>query len=235
MKKLLFLLSLLTCVCLCVSCDREDDPLEYERPSWEHNDYQRPSGESGNDDDEEERMSGNQTQGDNTVTPNANTATITKLYSVVMRRTLPYPFQVYVLQINNSDYFYMLRYRFNQDLKVGDKISFAVYKYSPNEIAQINGCDLGDGSEADTNTDTSAGEYWVASDPIEARVKSMFDMKVCYSIPFLPFDTRFIETTDGNLIFVKKSKLKVNLNVGDRFVYNVYTLFPNEVLAIKKL
>lgn len=231
MKKLLFLLSLLTCVCLCVSCDREDDSWEYGRPNWEHRDHQNSSDNESNQDGDE-----NSTQGDNSVTPKTNVVTITKLYSIVMRRTLPYPFQVYVLQVNNSDYFYMLRYRFNQDLKVGDKISFSVYKYSPNEIAQINGCTLGDGSDASSNTtDTGAGEYLVASDPIEARVKSMFDMQVCYSIPFLPFDTRFIETTDGNLVYVKKSKLNVNLNVGDLFVYNVYTLFPNEILAIKKL
>ena len=210
---------------MCISCDRDDDPWRYNRPDREYPDYQQPPGF----DDE------TGTQGDNTVNPKTNTVTITKLYSIVMRRTLPYPFPTYVLQVNNSDYFYMLRSRFNQDLKVGDKISFAIYKYSPNEIAQINGCTLSDGSDASSNSDTSAGEYLVASDPIVATVQSMFDMKVCYSIPFLPIDTRFIETTDGNLVFVKKSKLNVNLQPGDRFVYNVYTLSPNEILAIKKL
>ena len=63
----------------------------------------------------------------------------------------------------------------------------------------------------------------------------MFLMKIRYSLSFLPLDTWFIETTDGNLIFIKKSKLNVNLSTGDRIVYNVYTLFPNEILALKKL
>ena len=48
-------------------------------------------------------------------------------------------------------------------------------------------------------------------------------------------DTWFIELDDGGLVYVKKSKLKLELKPGDRIVYNVYTLFPNEVLAIKKL
>jgi len=248
MKKLLFF-SFLMCTFVCISCEKEDYPCDNDRPDWEYSGYQRPdtngNGDSNGDNDDKSNTGNNDSNGDNDdngktnpqpgTQPNQNTYTVTKLYSVVMRRAIPYPFQAYVLQINNSAYFYMLRYRFNQDLHVGDKISFGVYSYCQNEIAQINGCDLGDGGDANGNTDTSAGEYLVASDPIEATVKSMFDMKVCYSIPFLPFDTRFIETTDGNLVFIKKSKLNVSLKVGDRFVYNVYTLYPNEILALKKL
>ena len=229
MKKVLFL-SLLMCAFVCISCERDDDPFEYERPyQWEHPDHPRPNNNDNDDNGNDDNNGNPNTQ------PDKNTATITKLYAIVMRRTLPYPFQAYVLQVNNSAYFYMLRYRFNQDLHVGDKISFGVYSYCQNEIARINGCDLGDGNDAVGNSDTDAGEYLVASDPIEATVKSMFDMKVCYALPLIPFDTRFIETTDGNLVYVKKSKLNVSLKVGDRFVYNVYTLFPNEILAIKKL
>ena len=129
----------------------------------------------------------------------------------------------------------MMRYRYNKDLKVGDKISFSVYSFCPNEIAQINGYDLGDGSEAMGNVSPGAGEYLVASDAIEATVKSTFDMDIRYTITFWPISTKFIETTSGNLVFVKNSKLNVALKPGDRIVYNVYTLFPNEILAIKKL
>ena len=161
--------------------------------------------------------------------------TITKLYAIVMRRTLPYPFSAYVLQIDNGAYFYMLRYRFNQDLAVGDKISFGVYSYCQNEIAVINGCSAGDGDDAQTGSSAEAGEYLVASDPIEATVKDIFSMEIIYTVPFYPIDTWFIETTDGNLVYVKKSKLNVSLKHGDRFVYNTYTIFPNEILAIKKL
>lgn len=162
-------------------------------------------------------------------------ATITKLYSVVMRRELPYPFKAYVMELNHVRYFYMMRSRFNADLHVGDQISFQTLSYCPNEISGINGYDLGDGSDAAHNDNTSAGQYLVASDPIEATVKSMFAMKIRYTITFWPIDTWFIETTAGNLIFIKKSKLNITLKAGDKIVYNVYTLFPNEVLALKKL
>ena len=160
---------------------------------------------------------------------------IEKLYSVVMRRELPYPFSAYVMRLSNGNYYYMLRYRYSQDLKVGDDIRFSVFNFCPNEIAEINGCSLGDGSDADKGDKPKAGDYLVASDPIEATVKSMFAMKIRYSVTFYPIDTWFIETEEGNLVFVKKSKLTAGLRAGDRFVYNVYTLFPNEILAIKKL
>lgn len=172
---------------------------------------------------------------DNVVTDKPKTLKIEKLYSVVMRRELPYPFSAYVMRLDNGNYYYMLRYRYSQDLKVGDDISFSVFKFCPNEIAKINGCDLGDGSDAEQGDNPEIGDYLVASDPIEATVKDMFAMKIRYSITFYPIDTWFIETEDGNLVFVKKSKLTSGLQIGDRFVYNVYTLFPNEILAIKKL
>ncbi len=162
---------------------------------------------------------------------------IKKLYSIVMRRELPYPFQTYVLQINNGSYFYVLRYRLGTDLHVGDKISFSVYAICPNEIAVLNGYATGDGSDigATGNNDVNAGEYWVASDPIEGTVKDVFSMSVRYSLTLFPIDSWFIETTDGKLLYVKKSKTNVALQAGDRFVYSVYTLFPNEIVALKKL
>lgn len=162
-------------------------------------------------------------------------AKITKLYSVVMRRELPFPFKAYVMELNGRRYFYMMRSRFNADLHVGDYISFQTFSFCPSEISAINGYDLGDGTNAVVNDGTSAGNYLVASNPIEATVKNMFAMKIRYTITFLPIDTWFIETTAGNLIYIKKSKLKIDLKPGDRIVYNVYTLFPNEVLALKKL
>lgn len=172
---------------------------------------------------------------DNAVSGSSKTMKIEKLYSVVMRRELPYPFSAYVMRLSNGNYYYMLRYRYSQDLKAGDDIRFSVFNFCPNEIAEINGCSLGDGSDAEKGDKPEAGDYLVASDPIEATVKSMFAMKIRYSVTFYPIDTWFIETEEGNLVFVKKSKLTAGLRAGDRFVYNVYTLFPNEILAIKKL
>ncbi len=242
MKKILFF-CLSACLLLCMSCEK--DPCEWEfgnyreRPSYP----QQPQNSSGKNDsvpsaDNVEPDSPNPNDNvlpDNSVKDDVNVLRITKLYSVVMRRELPYPFQAYVLQVSDGAYFYMLRYRYNKDLRVGDDISFSVYSFCPNEIAQINGYDLGDGSEAVGNVSPGAGEYLVASDAIEATVKLTFDMDIRYTITFWPSSTKFIETTDGNLLFVKNSKLNVELRPGDRIVYNVYTLFPNEILAKKKL
>lgn len=162
--------------------------------------------------------------------------TIVRMYDIKMRRALVYPFMTYVMQMDDGGWFFLLRYKFNQDLHVGDKISFSTYTFSPNEISSINGISLGDGSDSgDSNDNPGGGEYWVVSDPIEATVKELFSMKVIYGVPFLAFDSQFIETTDGNLIYVKKLKLNVSLKPGDRIVYNVYTWAPNEIVAIKKL
>lgn len=214
MKKfIIFLLAIITISLVACEPDPFDGP--YDRRDYEHYGYHDSASEShGNSE---------------------KSYTITKLYSIVMRRTLPYPFSAYVLQIDNGSYFYMLRYHFNQDLVVGDKISFGVYSYCQNEIAVINGCELGNGEDATQSSSAGAGEYLIASDPIEAYVKAIFAMKVIYTVPLFPIDTWFIETTDGNLVYVKKSKLNVSLKTGDHFVYNTYTTFPNEILAIKKL
>ncbi|MBQ8482321.1 MAG: hypothetical protein IJ532_07295 [Alphaproteobacteria bacterium] len=171
---------------------------------------------------------------ENKVSDNQQQAVITKLYQVKMRRELMIPFSAYVMQINHRDYLYMIRLRFNQDLKVGDAIDFSVFSFCPNEIAKINGCDLGDGGSANQNDNNNGIGYLVATDPIEAQIKDIFSMKIRYSISFLPIDTWFIETTDGNLVFVKKSKVNVSLAPGDRIVYSRYTLY-DEILTLKKL
>ncbi len=207
MKKVLLFLVAMTM--LLAACEKDDYSSEKEDAFWSDT---------------------NATTGNNSYQ-----ATITKLYSVVMRRELPYPFKAYVMELNNQRYFYMMRTRFNADLHVGDRISFQTLSYCPSEISSINGYELGNGTDAQQNSNTGAGQYLVASDPIEATVKSMFAMKIRYTITFLPIDTWFIETTAGNLIFIKKSKLNIDLKAGDKIVYNVYTLYPNEVLALKKL
>lgn len=159
---------------------------------------------------------------------------ITKLYQVEMRRELIIPFSVYVMQVNNCDYLYMLRLRFNQDLKIGDAIYYSVSANCSNEITKINDCYLGESGEANQNADDTSIGYLVATDPIETGIKNIFSMQVIYSVTFLPIPTLFIETTDGNLVFIKKSKVKVPLDVGDRIVYSGYTLY-DELLMLKKL
>lgn len=160
---------------------------------------------------------------------------ITKLWQVKMRRELLIPFSAYVMQIDNGDYLYMIRMRYNQDLQVGDKITFSVFSFCSDEIAKINGCDLStDGSDADQNSANDDWGYLVATDPIETSIKSIFSMTIRYSLTFWPADTWFIETTDGNLVFVKKSKVNVSLAPGDKIVYSKYTLY-DEILTLKKL
>lgn len=159
---------------------------------------------------------------------------ITKLYQVKMRRELLIPFSVYVMQVDNSAYLYLIRLRFNQDLNVGDAINYSVFSSCPNEIAKINDCYLGDGAEASANSDNNSIGYLVATDPIEAQIRNIFSMKIRYSIAFLPIETLFVETTDGNLVFIKKSKVNVPLAAGDRIVYSKYTLY-DELLTLKKL
>lgn len=164
-------------------------------------------------------------------------AVIEKLYAVSMRREVPFPFSAYVLRLSDGRDVYMLRYRYNRDLHEGERIRYRVFSFCPDEIAVLNGVELGDGSDAAGEGEAGEGRSrgLIASDPTEAVVTDVFDMKIRYSLTFLPIDTRFLELDDGSLVYVKKSKLKLELKPGDRIVYNVYTLFPNEVLAIKKL
>ncbi len=250
MKKVLFFLAVLTV--LCVACEPEPW-YDEERYEWEHHhhhptkpDETKPDGNKPDDNDnngnnnDNNGNSGNNgnngNQSDPDVTNNPSLLTITRLYSVVMRREIPWPFKAYVMQVSDGNYFYMLRLRYNKELHVGDQISFGVFSFCPHEIARINGVDVGDVAETpEYNEHVDIGQYLVASDPIEGTVKHLFSMEIRYSITIWPIDTLFLELENGDLIFVKKSKLDSSINIGDRVVYSVYTLFPNEVVAIKKL
>ena len=161
-------------------------------------------------------------------------ATITRLYSVVFRQNLIVPTKAYVMELNSKRYFYMFRSRFGMDLKVGDKISFKTNPQNPYEIIAINGYDLSGTENANGGDNPGAGQYLVASNPIEATIQGIFSMKVKYLLPQL-VDMVFIATTDGNLIYIKREKLNIDLQPGDRIVYSVYTLVPNSVVELKKL
>lgn len=172
--------------------------------------------------------------------PDVHFYTIVQLWQISMRREIPYPFKVYVLQINNGKWFYLRRLSFDGELHVGDEIAFSIYYKIPDEISSIDYLIAHNGEQARVNAmSPGIGTYLVASDPIEADVKDMFILNMRYALPFTPIETVVIETTDGNLIYVKSSKLpetdSADLTIGDHFVYNVYTIFPNEVVAIKKL
>lgn len=171
---------------------------------------------------------------------NNDYATIVDLWQISMRQEFLYPFKVYVIKLNTGRWFYLRCLNFDGELKIGDEIAGRVYQNIPDEIAIIDAVKPHGGKPAKENaTKPAAGTYLVASDPIEADVKDMFKLSMRYTLSFNPIPTVLIETTDGNLIYVKESKLPEtnsgDLTIGDHFVYNVYTIYPNEVVAIKKL
>lgn len=171
---------------------------------------------------------------------NNDYATIIDLWQISMRQEFLYPFKLYVLRLNTGRWFYLRRLNFDGELRIGDEIAGRVYQNIPHEIAVIDAVKPHGGKPAKQNAmRPAAGSYLVASDPIEADVKNMFRLSMRYTLSFSPIPTVLIETTDGNLIYVKQSKLpetnSEDLSIGDHFVYNVYTIYPNEVVAIKKL
>ena len=208
MKKLLFLM--FAAITLLCACEKEDPMTEAERiESF----WLDANAQTGNQPKE---------------------ATITRLYSVVFRQNLIVPTQAYVMELNGKRYFYMFRSRFKMDLRVGDKISFKTSTSNPYEIVAINGYDLSGYEDAGGGDNPGGGTYFVASDPIEATVQGIFFMKVRYTLPTL-VDMVFIATTDGNLVYIKKEKLNIDLRPGDRIVYCVYRWVPNSIVEIKKL
>ena len=164
-------------------------------------------------------------------------ARIEKLYRIVLPHGMLFPFPAYVMRLSDGRDVYMIRARYSQDLYEGDQISYRISRFCSSEIAEVNGTDLASGGNyADDGYAEIPEGGLIASDPIEDEVADIFSLRVIYSVPFLPVKTTCIETvSDGRLLLVKDVKLSAPLEVGDRIVYNVYSLFPNEALAIKKL
>jgi len=160
----------------------------------------------------------------------AHSATIEQLW------TVDSPFPLYIMRLSDGVNASMLRHRYRHELHRGDKIRYELSSLYPNEIAKINGCETGTTDDNVLGGGLVAGNL-VASDPIEGDVISVFEMKwryYCVSMFLVPYESCFIETPE-RLIYVKKAKLNSEICPGDRIVYNVYTFFPHEVLAMKKL
>lgn len=213
-----FIILIVTWLCLSIfsSCTKEELPERYKPPITIPD---RP-------DDKED------TDGPNT-SPEVqqNICQIEELYSLKMRRELPYPFDAYVLKLSNGHYYYLSRLFLGVDLHLHDYIRFKTYSLLPDEISQI---EIVSSAAQSKNTQASTRNF-VASDPIETGVAKTFELGVRYSLTFVPIKSIFIVTTDRNLVYTKKFKLDIALKPQDRIVYNVYRLFPNEILAIKKL
>ena len=152
---------------------------------------------------------------------NQNYYPITDLWQISMRREIPYPFKVYVLKLADKRLFYLRRLNFDGELHIGDEVAYSYYINIPDEISSIDGIRYHGGADAKENAmQPTLGTYLVASDPIEADVKNMFALNMRYALPFVAVETVLIETTAGNLIYVKKSKLaetdSEDLTIGDR-------------------
>ena len=216
MKKVLLFLSFMAMLCNLQACQKEEPVL----PSQQAQEQAQPQRAESQDEPY---------------------STITQLWEISMRREIPYPFKVYLLEVDGGKWFYLRRLNvYGGELHVGDEIRATVYYEIPDEIASIDKLKCHKGEQAKVNAmRPGVGTYLVASDPIEADVKNMFTLLMRYSLTFTPIKTVVIETVQGNMIYVKASKLaetdSADLAIGDQFAYNVYTIFPNEVLALKKM
>ena len=160
---------------------------------------------------------------------------ITHIWECVIRRSVVYPFSAYVMRCSNGKYYYLLRYRYPYELRVGDDVSFTVSQYCKNEIEEMNGHKYNGGQNANENEFPDLGEYLVASVPIETTVSGTFPIKMCTNLPVLPQEYWCIVTNGNKLLFVTPDNIDFVPKPGDRFVYSVYTLFPNSILQAKKL
>ena len=165
---------------------------------------------------------------------------IADLWLVNMRTdysaTTTYP--VYLIKLENDKRFYLRKSKVEGELKIGDKIAFAYFNIMPDEIAKIKKIKKGDGAAAKQNAMApESGTTLAVSMPIEAVVKDMFVLNMRYAQTFSLKETVFVETAENMIYIAKSALLETNardLKVGDELLYNVYTIFPNEILGIKK-
>lgn len=216
MKRIIFLSLLSLSFALFQSCTEPDPYSDFEHPLI-------PPGTNPDAPDDQEDTQGPTDSSESEII----TGKIMELYSLKMRRELPYPFPAYALKLSDGHYYYVSRLFLNTDLHLNDIISFKTYTLMPDEISVITAVKSGKSPSRETRN-------FVATDPTEATVEKTFELGVRYSLSFVPIKTVFIYT-GHELIYAKKIKLSVDINPGDRIVYNVYRLFPNEILAIKKL
>lgn len=162
----------------------------------------------------------------------SETVLIKRLYDVKLPSYKGY--STYVLRVDDGRNLYLVRWKLGVDLHEGDKIDIEISPYCTCEIRKVNGVDFERPEETDgAEAKTSRG--LIASDPIETDIIDLFSMEFIQAIPLLPIPCYCIEDEHGELLVVSKSKVSAELKVGDRIVYNVYTLYPNDVLMLKKL
>ncbi len=255
-RKIFFVLLLMvSAICVLSACEPDNDPWDdyrYEYNNRGHRDNNGNDNNNGNNNGDNGNNNGGNnggnTGGDNGGNTGGNnggntggnnggqvTYKITHIWECVIKRSIMFPFPAYVMRCNNGKYYYVLRYRYPYDLHVGDEIYFTVSSFCENEIEQINGHNYNGGEGANENEYPDLGSKLVASDPIEAEVYGTFPIQMCTNIPILPQSYWCIVTTGQKLLFVTPNNIDFVPAPGDRFVYSVYTLFPNSILKAKKL
>jgi len=246
MRKKFFLgiLLMISAVFVLSACEPDNDPWEddyrYElhRGDQGHNrgDNNNGGNNGGNNNGgNTSNNNGGNTGGNNGGINNPTTYKITHIWACVIRRSIMFPFPAYVMRCDNGKYYYLLRYRYPNELHVGDEIYFTVSPFCESEIEEINGHDYHGGEGANENEYPDLGSKLVASDPIEAEVYGTFPFKMCTRLPITPSSYWCIVTTGQKLLFVTPNNIDFTPVPGDRFVYSVYTLFPNSILKAKKL
>ena len=152
----------------------------------------------------------------------------------------PHANAVYLVKLENDKRFYLRRYNFSGELKIGDKIAFSYFDAMPEEIAKVKQVKTGNGEPAKQNVMAPAsGSTLEVSLPIQTYVKDLFVLKMRHTKTFTLKETVFIETKEGNMVYIDKAKLAgtnaQDLKVGDLFNYNFYTIFPNMVYNMRKV
>ncbi len=233
MKKIFFITGLIFLAFAITACEKEDNNWRSDNPTHGYDNGRNTGG--GSRGDNTGGNTGENTGGNTGGQVAQTTYTITHIWECVIRRSMCYPFRAYVMRCNNGKYYYLLRYRYPHELHVGDEVSFKVSSFCENEIEEMNGHNYNGGEGANENEYPDLGQYLVASDPIEAEVYGTFPIKMCTRLPIMPSNYWCIVTTENKLLFVTPNNIDFVPVPGDRFVYNVYTLFPNSILKAKKL
>lgn len=163
-----------------------------------------------------------------------------KVYrGVVMRSDANIPFHCAVIRTPQHD-FYIKELAVKGNLKSGGAIyNYQTYKAAPNEAYSI---ELPASSRSMVQNEPLSTRGLIISAEKNGIVRDIFRMKVRYSTmviigfpAIMLFDSCFIELDDGSLIYAKDYKAAgEELNIGDRISYKTYTLFPNEIVTIKK-
>ena len=170
-------------------------------------------------------------ESDNPEEKQSETVVIKRLYDVKLPSYKGY--SAYVLRVEDGRNLYLVRWKLGVDLHEGDQIDIEISPFCACEIKKVNGIEFERPEEETAAKSSSRG--LITSDPIETDIIDLFSMEFIQAIPFLPIPCYCIEDEQGELLVVSKSKVTAELHIGDRIVYNVYTLYPNDVLMLKKL